>query len=617
MAKKNRKKRSKDGGKRGPDRDRRPKGAGGGAGRGRAPGAQVRIPLRDRTLTLGFCLATVLLLSLAFPPLRWTPLAHVALVPMLVAIARPPNKRVLGASTALAATVFYSAQMYWLIMHTWPGYIGVVIFCSLFWPAFALVTSYLLRRTALPLALLAPLVWVPLELLRAYLLTGFPWLMLGHAQAASTTVVQIADLTGVYGLSALSAATAGMAVDLITRPLFLRYGQRVRLAKTIKISAVVLAALWVLVIGYGRYRLRPVEMSDGPLVVTVQPNVPQVVRQAQDREEKEKDEPPPETREEIEAQLLADPAFADLMEQTPLALAQHPDAELVVWPETMAPVPINRAVLVVDPEDLTEEAQALQKKMRTCWRMIHRLVAGSKRRLLVGAVAKEDDETGRFNSEFNRALLFGPDDAEFATEAQYDKVHLVPFGEYVPFRESWPGLYRLLLGFTPYDYEYNLTAGQRFTRMEVGGRRFAVPICFEDAFGRVCREMVYGGGGKGADFLVNISNDGWFDGTVELQQHWDLSVFRAVENRVPVVRSVNTGISGFIDSCGRTVSRVSNAAGHVRSVAGFAAHRLKIDPRESFYGRWGDIFAYILSLALVMTIIVATFNLKSRRHSDE
>ena len=610
MAKKNRNKRGKDGGKRGSDRDQRPK------GRGQAPGAQVRIPLRDRTLTLGFCLATVLLLSLAFPPLRWTPLAHVALAPMLVAIARPPSKGALALSTALAAIVFYSAQTHWLMMHTWPGYIGVVTFCSLFWPVFALLTSYLLRRTALPLALLAPLVWVPLELLRAYLLTGFPWLMLGHAQAASTTVVQMADLTGVYGPSALSAATAGLVVDLITRPIFLRYGRRVRLAKTIRISAAVLAALWVLVIGYGRYRLRPVEMSDGPLVVTVQPNVPQVVREAKAKEDKEKEEPPPETREEIEAKLLADPAFADLMEQTSLALAKHPDAELIIWPETMAPLPINRAVLVVDPENLNEEAQALQKKMRTCWRMLHSLVAGSERRLLVGTVANEDDQTGRFNREFNRALLFGPDDAEFATEAQYDKVHLVPFGEYVPFRESWPWLYRLLLGFTPYDHEYNLTAGQRFTRMEVGGRRFAVPICFEDAFGRVCREMVYGGGGKGADFLVNISNDGWFDGTVELEQHWDLSVFRAVENRVPVVRSVNTGISGFLDSSGRTVSRVANAAGHVRSVEGFAAHRLKIDPRQSVYGRWGDIFAYLLSLVLVMTIIVATFNPQSRRESN-
>lgn len=616
MAKKNRKTGNRSEAKGGPDRPRRPKGSGQ-SGQGRAPGDRLRIPLRDRTLTVGFCLATVVLLSLAFPPLRWTLVAHLALAPMLVAIARPPSRRVLAGSVALAAIVFYGAQTHWLLMSTWPGYIGVVILCSAFWPLFALVTSYLLRRTALPLVLLAPLVWVPLELLRAYVLTGFPWLMLGYAQAGNTTLLQVADLTGVYGPSALSAATAGLAVDLITRPLFLRYGRKVRLARTIKISAAVLAALWMLTIGYGRYRLRPIEMGDGPLVVTVQPSVAQVVREAKDKEDREKEEPPPETREEIEAELLADPAFADLMEQTPLALARYPGAELVVWPETMAPVPINRAVLVVDLENQADQMQALQKKMRTCWRMIHRLVAGSQRRLLVGAVANEADQKGRFNREFNRALLFGPEDAEFAAEAQYDKVHLVPFGEYVPFRESWPALYQLLRGFTPYDYEYSLTAGREFTRMEVGGWRFAVPICFEDAFGRVCRKMVYGGGDKGADFLVNISNDGWFDGTVELEQHWDLSVFRAVENRVPVVRSVNTGISGFIDSNGRTVSQVSNAAGHVRSVKGFVAHRLKIDPRHSFYGRWGDIFAYLLSLALAMVIIVATFNPRSRRQSDE
>ncbi|NLX58952.1 MAG: apolipoprotein N-acyltransferase [Phycisphaerae bacterium] len=581
------------------------KAARGGSLRGAAPGADYRVPIRDRTLNLGLCLATAILLALAFPPVGWWPVAFVALAPMLVAVVRAPSRGVLAISTFLAAVVFYAGELHWLAMPTVPGYVGAVLFCALFWPAFGLLAAYLVRQTRLPLAAVAPMVWVPLELLRSHLLTGFPWLLIGHSQAASPTLLQIVDLTGVYGLSALAAATAGLAVDTVTRPLFLRYGQRMRWSLSLKVSVVALAAAWAFVVVYGHYRLRPVAMADGPLVVVVQPNVPQDIREAliaADAPER----PLTLTDEAARARLLEDPAFADLMALTPQALAEHPDADLVVWPETMTPVPVNESLLRFDASASQAEARAWQLQMRTCWRMIHDLVAGSRRRLLVGSQVRELDAGGRYGPRFNRALLFAPDDREFTTAATYDKVHLVPFGEYVPFKESAPWLYGLLMGLTPYDYEYDLTAGEALTRMELGPWRLAAPICFEDAFAGVCRRMVYDPrGDKAADFLVNISNDGWFPGTVELQQHWDLSVVRAVENRVPVVRSVNTGISGVIDSCGRTVVRVSDAAGHVRSVKGYAAARLELDGRRSVYGRYGDVFAVTLSLAACAAMIAA------------
>jgi apolipoprotein N-acyltransferase len=359
-------------------------------------------------------------------------------------------------------------------------------------------------------------------------------------------------------------------------------------------------------------------MSDGPLVVVVQPSVPQSVREiAGAAAAAEEARPVPATEEQRRERLLEDPAFADLIELTPRALESHPEADLVVWPETMLPGAVSESVLRFDASASRPATQQWQAKMRTCWHMVHELIAGSERRLLAGSVAFDLDPHGHRGPQFNRALLFAPTEREFAIAAHYDKVHLVPFGEYVPFRESAPWLYELLLRLTPYDYEYSLAPGRDLTRMTVGPWRFAVPICFEDAFARVCRRMVYDRDGtKAADFLVNISNDGWFPGTVELEQHWDLSAVRAVENRVPMVRSVNTGISGVIDSNGRTVVRVADAAGNVRSVKGYAGARLQLDARRSFYGRHGDVFAVGLSIAAGATIVVSVIKGDRRRRAN-
>lgn len=553
--------------------------------KGTAPGAEYRFTLRGWWPAAALCLATAGLMALAFPPLRWAWLAHVALVPLLLAVVRAGNKKSLAAAAALGGAAFYGLEAYWVWDVDVGGFVGMMIFFIPFWPVFALLARWVWRRTGLPLALVAPVLWVPLELSRAYLLTGMPWFYLGHPQASCVHLLQVADLAGVYGLSALSAATAGLVVDALTRPVFLRYGEKVRLSRSLAISAAVVVAAWAFVVGYGYYRLQPVALRPGPLVVTVQSNVPQKVKGTE-----------------------GDPSYEQLTRQTRAALGREPEADLVVWPETMGPAMINQWWLEADVEQRYPEAgwvkaHRVQEKSRQSWRELHELAAtakAGKTALLVGTESFETD-----GSTFNTALLLAAGDRGYAPAGRYDKVHLVPFGEFVPFRQSWPWLHKLLQGLTPYDYEYNLKEGPEINRLNWAGAWFGVPICFEDSFATVCREMVYPGGEKTADFLVNISNDGWFDGTFELEQHWDQSVFRAVENRVPVVRSVNTGISGFIDSCGRTAGRVRTADGRVRSVEGWTAARLELDGRATIYGRYGDVFAYALSFGAICLIIVA------------
>jgi len=616
--------------------------------RGEAPGARVRVPLKGWGISLLLPLATVALLSLAFPPLRWAPAAHVALVPLLLLIARAPDRRTLLASTALAGVVLYAAQVHWLTMVTWSAYVGVVLYCLIFWVLFAVLVRWTLRRTRLPLALLAPVLWVALEWARSWVLTGFPWLFLGHPQATSPVLLQVADLTGAYGLSALSAATAGFITDLLTRPFFLRYGARIRTALSLRVSVALVLGAWVFVIGYGLWRLRPVEMADGPVVVTIQSSIPQELRwflpetagKAGDGQTGRApdnpggDEQPAGQGGNEEQEQKPDPGMVQVRRLTAEALADTPEPDLVVWPETTVPGYLNAWFLdaeIRDPAGAARDpefARALkadpaygpwlesmrrsQGRSRGYWQEIHRMLAGRDAAMLVGGVSMVSDATEPGGTAVcNSAFLFTRGDAVHAATERYDKVHLVPFGEYVPFRDSAPWLYRLLMKFTPYAEEYNLTPGKEYALLEVAGVAFGVPICFEDAFPGVCRRMAYRHGRKRADFLVNISNDGWFHGTVEQEQHWDLSVFRAVENRVPVVRSVNTGISGFIDSSGRAVSRVADEAGRVRSVIGREARRVQLDPRESVYGRYGDVFAVTLSIVALCLIIVAVFHPRS------
>jgi apolipoprotein N-acyltransferase len=225
----------------------------------------------------------------------------------------------------------------------------------------------------------------------------------------------------------------------------------------------------------------------------------------------------------------------------------------------------------------------------------------------------------------NEALLLVPDSPVETAAGEYAKAHLVPFGEYVPFKESWPWLYERLNALTPYrGMEYSLTPGahdqEPFSLVFDGKEsRFQAAICYEDAMAYRVREMVRpraGAGRKAVDFIVNISNDGWFAGSVELDQHLNLCVFRAIENRVPVVRVVNTGISALIAPDGRIEAVAQDAEGRRRGVEGFVVGRIALDDRFSPYTRVGDVFALAcVGASAVGGVLVLVANLRSRKEA--
>jgi apolipoprotein N-acyltransferase len=208
----------------------------------------------------------------------------------------------------------------------------------------------------------------------------------------------------------------------------------------------------------------------------------------------------------------------------------------------------------------------------------------------------------------------------------------VPFGEFVPFRNarvlgmSLHWLYRWLNRLSPFSQggrlEYSLWPGGQYTvfDLDIDGKttRFGVPICYEDVMPYVMRNFVWEGGRRRVDFLVNISNDGWFLHSDELPQHLAICVFRAVENRVGIARAVNTGISGFIDPSGHIYSLVEqDGRAHGPGVVGYRVAAVKLDQRSAFYGRRGDWFVLLCvlgTLALWMGAVVTrwVFALRKR-----
>jgi apolipoprotein N-acyltransferase len=199
---------------------------------------------------------------------------------------------------------------------------------------------------------------------------------------------------------------------------------------------------------------------------------------------------------------------------------------------------------------------------------------------------------------------------------RYDKIHLVPFGEFIPFKQSIPMLYNLFLKMSPYDYDYTLTSGVDngltvFTlEPGQGGKsarpaRFVVPICFEDIDSTLVARMFRPGESrqKRADFIVNLTNDGWFKAN-EPAQHLQAAVFRSIENRAPTARSVNTGISAFIDSYGRVLGAIP------RGREGTLTQPLTLDNRLTLYTRFGDVFA---DLCIGATVLLAAAAVVMRR----
>ena len=501
------------------------------------------------------CGLSLLATSLMFPPVNWSWLGYFCLVPWLVCVCTTSSGRPAYLLSWLFGLGFMAINIRWLSPVTLPGYIALAAYYSLFFPLAAWPIRHMHRRHGLSVAVTTALVWTATEYLRSLGDLGFPWLLLGHTQYRFLPLIQVSDLAGAYGVSFILAMVNGWLTDLVIQPILIwRSDQITRLPLGTASLAVVLIGALV----YGWVQGGTAAMKPGPRIAVIQHDFPMYV-------------------DERAGWTSPESMYRAYFALAELAAAEKPD--LIVLPETALSGYLNQEFLAAGAAELEEIRQrrfptwsreglvSMQNDGKEVRDSLQKLADKSQVPIVFGSLAIEWKPTSippraeAYNSSF--LIVPGKD----RPVSRYDKNHLVMFGEYVPFRYSYHSMYQWLNSLAPWGgAEYSLDFGSGFTPFEFaaasqGGRRFraGTPICYEEIMPYIGREFVRAGGprnGKGIDMLLSISNDGWFLHSAELEQHLAAAVFRAVENRIGVARSVNTGASGFVQPNGLITDRV-------------------------------------------------------------
>jgi apolipoprotein N-acyltransferase len=499
--------------------------------------------------SMALATASGLLLVVIFPTLNVNLLAWIALVPLFLALNGQSVKNgfFLGGITGI---VYFAGTVHWVTnsVHYYggvplvPASLITLLLCAYLalYPAlFCAVVVHIRKSRPTLLILAAPAVWTALELARTYVFSGFPWSLLGYSQYLALPVIQISDITGVYGVSFLivlvNAAVAEFLSDRKKYPLL-----------------VIAAVTMVLVLGYGFIRLHHPENSGGITVSVVQGNI----------EQDKKWDPAYQT------EVLT--VYKQLTQE---ALRQHPD--IIIWPETSTPFYFNGE----GPRDsaLREDLTAFVKKNSVP--------------LLFGSPTYEVKPGGVVHLR-NSAFLLTKDGK---VGAEYHKLHLVPFGEYVPLKRVLFFVGKMVQAIG--DFE----SGNEYTVMTIATRgsggadevKLSTAICYEIIFPDLIRRFV----DNGAGIITTITNDAWFGRTAAPYQHFSMAVFRAVDNHVPVARAANTGISGFIDAQGMILdtSAIFTKAYLTRTLTPGTA--------KTFYTRYGDVFSYLCLLSSIILLV--------------
>lgn len=487
------------------------------------------------------------ILALSFPDAEIPALAWIGFIPLFVALRDQTAKNgfFLGAVMGL---VYFLGTIHWIAgtlrvygaLSFVPAWSVTLLLCgalALFPALFGAAAAHFRNLRPGLFFLLAPALWTALELARTHVLTGFPWSLIGASQYRLLPVIQIADLTGVYGVSFLIVLANAAIFEAVVR----------RACRPLIVAGLCLA----LTLGYGRGRLRVPEQPGTLTVSVIQGNIEQYKKWD------------PAYRTEV---------FATYTRLTREALGNRPD--LVVWPETATPFYFNGT----DAND-----RALAAKLIA-------FVQENGVPLLFGSPTYERTPAHRIIAR-NSAFLLS---AGGRIDAEYRKMHLVPFGEYVPFRSALFFVDKFVQ--SAGDFEQ----GSEYTVMAVPSREGAgsnaaalgVVICYEIIFPELARGFVK----RGASVIATITNDAWFGKTSAPRQHFSAAVFRAVENRVPVVRAANTGISGFIDARGKIL-----AASEIFTETQLT-RPLRPGTERTFYTRCGDMFAYGCTVSTLLML---------------
>ncbi len=476
---------------------------------------------------------SALLLILAYPKFNLEFFAWIAFIPLFFAL---ENKNIKQRFIAgyIFGIVFFSSILYWLTNVTIPGTIILILLLSLAPAIFCLLYAiHLPVRQAYPVyaIIFVPSAWVLTENLRAHLFTGFPWALLAYSQSLNLPVIQIADITGAYGVSFLIV--------------LVNFGVYLALKKTPKRFYILffIFILFTLVWTYGRNRINYIyPAAQGLKVSVIQGNIPQ--------------------------RLKWNPLYKKFIIDKYCALTEESLKEnphLVIWPETAL------------PGYLEEESYVRHQ--------ILDLAKSGNTHLLVGAIRGENSEV------FNSATLISD---KGKVSQNYDKIHLVPFGEFVPFEKLLFPM-RAFIDKPIGDFD----RGSEFTVFKTTqGHSFSALICFEDIFPGLSRRFVK----KGARFLVNITNDAWFGKTAAPYQHVQGSIFRAVENRRPLIRAANTGLSCIIDHKGKILKSVRAGKDEI-FVEGYVTGMIMPIFTKTFYTRFGDVFSWVCIVLVLLGLV--------------
>ena len=503
--------------------------------------------IKDYRSQFILALAGGLMLTLAFPNINLGWVAWIALTPLLLTLRQVERKTafLLGFSFGMA---HYLSLVYWTVhvMHLYGNIplfqaIGILFLFAAYlslYPAFFSALIVWLRPSPRRLMWMAPVLWVCLEMLRDRMFTGFPWELLGYSQYQHLWIIQFADIFGVYGVSALIVFVNCVLTVAVLNWLELPWHLHLPSKKTVARFAIIAIVVLVGVNGYGIWRMHSTDRiaasAEKIKVAVVQGNIDQAQKW--------------------------DPRFQVLTTAKYRRLSLEPaakNANLIVWPETAAPF------YFLKDEILTN--------------MVMEGIKSTKAHFIIGSPSYAADKDRPIFH--NSAYLISP---QGKLEGKYDKVHLVPFGEYVPLKRFLPFIHKLVAQVGDFK------PGRKGATLHWDNHQVGMLICYEVIFPGLARAMTR----NGADLLVNITNDAWFGRTGAAYQHFSMAVFRAVENRRFLARAANTGISGFIDADGRILAATPLFKEEVASLP------VSLMKMRSLYSRWGDWPLGLLTFAV-------------------
>ena len=492
-------------------------------------------------------------LIFCFPSFDYGYLSFIVLVPFLIHIHKQENRRAFMSGFLLGLPYFFGTG-YW-VAHSINKYGGMnltlsylmvlllAIYLSLYTGMFAAMFASKIRSTSMPAVIVAPLFWVMMEYMRSILFTGMPYSLIGYTQYEFIRFIQISDITGVYGVSFLVVAVNGAIADFFImkkrraeKPLF-------HLSPTFW-GIVALCLILVTTMTYGTYKLKQTRPGHEIKAAIVQPN--------------------------IEQDMKWDVSYQGqvmrlLMDMSLRASAKQPD--IIIWPETAIPFyygmdPVNTRILTSFVDTLSIP-----------------LVTGG----ITVKESKKGEEKGKRPALANSSIVFDKNGKNVFT---YDKTHLVPFGEYVPLKNILGFIDKIVVGIGDYK------EGDSFDKYKWEKGSFSSAICYEIAFPSLIRKFYK----RGGDFLVTITNDAWFGKTTGPYHHFAMTVFRAIENRKPVLRAANTGVSAIIDSSGRTVAKTQIFEKNL------IIENIRTDSTISIYSKYGDLFIYFCTIITIILI---------------